>query len=66
LTLFFLATPLLFPHAFLLLQLRFILCKQARLKKITAKRENKRELAYRLGTHPSLVEYEPRGLLGLG
>jgi hypothetical protein len=66
LTLFFLATPLLFPHAFLLFKLRFILCTKRVSKFHRGKREREREHAYRFGTHPSLVEYEPRGLLGLG
>jgi hypothetical protein len=66
LALFFLATPLLLPHAFLLLELRFILFAQqrTRLKKIDKREEG--GPAYHLGAHPSLVEYEPAGLLGLG
>jgi hypothetical protein len=66
LTLFFLAKSLLFPLAFLLLELRFILCMN---RINTPQRERKRKgdnPTYRLGAHPSFVKYEPRDLLGLG
>jgi hypothetical protein len=70
--LFFLAKPLLFPLALLLLELRFILY-MARMKyaSASARKEEKKERkggnpTYRLGAHPSLVEYELRDLLGLG
>jgi hypothetical protein len=58
-TLFFLATQLLFPLAFLLCmaQMNTPLCE---------KEKKGDDPAYRLGTHPSLVEYELRDLLGLG
>jgi hypothetical protein len=68
LTLLLLAPPRLFPHAFLLLELRLVLKSRKRKKNRLEKGGDRDEepKAYRLGARPSLVEDEPRDLLGLG